>query len=183
MTASQSWSSDQINTLRTMWADNATSYEIGLKVGKSRSAVSGKISRLELQKKGAPLVRSSFWNLCRETKFKKMWIDGISIDEIAAYFNITKSSIAHKRGRLKLIPRNRGGKNKSVTTVHNPYVAPKPKPTAKPVMVPVPLLERTGCCFPVDRKDGRHLFCNNIGELVRHSIYCDYHKQEMIRRQ
>jgi hypothetical protein len=189
MTASQSWSIDQLNTLRTMWADNATSYEIGLKVGKSRSAVSGKISRLKLTRnpvtkatKKVTLVPKNFWFTEKEGEFAKLWNDGVVIDVIAKYFGVSNRAVSSKRVRMGLLPRLDRGQKKAAVTVHKPYVAPKPK-VIKPIMVPVPLLERTGCCFPVDRANGRHLFCNNIGELVRHSIYCDYHKQEMIRRQ
>ena len=184
MTANPTWSHDQITTLRQRWASGATSYQISTEIGKTRSAVLGKISRLGLAKKGAPVIKPKIWLIGEEIELGKMWEKGIPLAVIGKRFGVSPRAISAKRERLGMTPRPIGN--------HNPYGRPKlsatkrllkpmarhkPKPINAPTCEPVGLFQRIGCAFPVKRTT-EHLFCNSVTEKT----YCDYHAQIMVQQ-
>lgn len=52
------WTSEDLTTLRTMWADNIPSAEIGRAINRNADAVTGKARRLGLPKRESPILGS-----------------------------------------------------------------------------------------------------------------------------
>jgi hypothetical protein len=48
-----------------------------------------------------------------------------------------------------------------------------------PESIPVPLMERTGCCYPTT-PEGPHLFCN--APTSGTTDYCEFHRRVMYPR-
>lgn len=130
------------------------------------------------------------WGVDAVDAFASMWRDGLPVKEIADRLSVTVSAVNKKRWRLGLEPRsiNIGSKNRwakekaskpqSFTITPRAPTPYKAKQLNHPLgMVPVALLERTGCAFAVDRIDGVWLFCDCTTEAV--SDYCSTHKSQM----
>jgi hypothetical protein len=188
------WTDDRIDLLKKKWADNVKTSQIAIDLGLTRNAIIGKAHRLNLKSRSnLPHVIIKFkpWPPEIEAEFIKLWNDNVPVIEMAEHFKMTGPAISKKRFRMGLSPRtsSNGGtarwrdhiKSSPATTskIKPPYV---PKKIEHPPMTPVNLFDRTGCCFPVDRVNNQHLFCNNSGELIGHSIYCNFHGKEMDRK-
>ena len=117
--------------------------------------------------------------------------EGLPNAEIASRLVITRKSVTGRVSTLKLPLRDaqfsaniRWGKKedrKSLKPVaYRKGVVTGPRFFAvveAPDAVPVGLMERTGCAYPVTER-GPHLFCNAACE----GSYCEFHRQVMYKR-
>ena len=137
------------------------------------------------------------WNAENVSKLEKLWAEGYSCSEIACRIStgITRNAVIGKVHRLKLTPRvmripvtptQRQAKREKKermkkNCIRSHDIAPVIRfPKAPPKMIEPPnsahvtLVNRTGCCWPVN-DGGPFLFCN----ADRHgkSDYCEFHLQ------
>lgn len=132
MSLINSWTMEQLDTLRKMWAEGRTAREIGAVLKRNRNSILGKAHRLGLPKH-----------------------DGAN----------TPRKPDVRVGRVRTFPKQ---KHKRLPPMHLQIVT-------APDTVPVPLNDRTGCCYPTTA-EGPHLFCNapkSTGD------YCEFHYQLM----
>jgi len=137
------------------------------------------------------LAPQPFWTDDRVKELSILWAEGFTARQIEARLGAPSRNAvlgkAHRLGlpaRPKPEPKKPKPKGKNIyfgTGFHRrpklatPPSMPKPVPLP-PVVKPVPLHERTGCCFPVN--NGKpYLFCNEPTEA--HS-YCAYHWRRMV---
>lgn len=132
----------------------------------------------------------------------KLFADGKSFSEIGKAMGRTKNSVISRSRKLKLGSRGdlhtqRMASRSAKMRKYN--AAPKPKQKhfslkrttpreRKPPMFlrvvtapdskPVPLVDRTGCCYPTT-PHGPHLFCN---EPTQGRDYCEFHHSVMYKR-
>jgi hypothetical protein len=102
--AETDWPEARIERLKSLYADRWTLNAIGDMLRVSRSAVAGKVSRLELQKRGSGYRRSKedTWSEGEITALKKMWGEGASIKSIGRYMERSEGSVLSKSLRLGL---------------------------------------------------------------------------------
>lgn len=137
------------------------------------------------------------WTEEQDTTLRTMRDDGASYDEIGSVLGVTRNAVSGRVNRLKLVPRPQdyAGKAAKRWQVTNRPAKAKPlhlkpmnwrkgKPTPPmffavheaPKAVPVPLIDRTGCCYPVT-EHGPHLFCNEATD----GSYCKFHRSVMYK--
>lgn len=143
-------------------------------------------------------MNSEPWTMERLDTLRAMWADGKTCLQIAAALKTSRSAIAGKVRRLKLDRRTPAHSAK--VRWENAPRAPRPKtggfrlidrtkpyhrtepvhcaPVEAPRAIPVHLLERTGCCYPVTEAKP-HLFCN--AAIEDDASYCDFHHSVMYR--
>lgn len=143
------WPIESIDTLRRMWVDGASFSEIGRAVRKSRSAVAGKARRLGLQSRGQEHFRQQAAKAAR-----MRWDSTPRIVKTKTHFSLRRTTPKTRKPPMHL------------------RVVPVPE------SIPVPLMERTGCCYPVT-PEGPHLFCNLPTEK---GDYCKWHTRVMYPR-
>lgn len=141
------WTMEQIDTVRRMWADGATLSQIGAAVNRSRSAVAGKVDRLELPKKTAAAIAA-----LNAHNAAKRW-EGRP-HKPSKPFTFKKAHPKERKPPMFL------------------------RVVSVPDSKPVPLGERTGCCYPTTGEKP-HLFCN---EPLAHGDYCETHYWVMYPR-
>lgn len=143
------------------------------------------------------------WSPSDDARLRAMWADGYSLAMIGVDIKRTKGSVGKRAERLKLpdrvvtkampgarlprlargvsstLPRARSIAPKGITFRDGPSKPPTffAVPVA-PDSVPVPLWERTGCAFPVERTT-QHLFCDM--PVTEPGCYCTFHHQRMYR--
>lgn len=102
------WSDSQTETLKVMWLDGAYLSVIGERLGLSRSAIAGKVSRLRLPKRGRGSERlaDSTWDEDKAEILKTMWAAGVQIKVIGRTIGRTPGSVLSKALRLGLPRRN-----------------------------------------------------------------------------
>jgi hypothetical protein len=110
---------------------------------------------------------------------------GQSMVEVGNHFGVSRQAVAgilfRARASGRIITAGLPGRHHR--TGNEPFKPPTPHKAAKPavatpVMIPVGLMERTGCAFPVGRTT-QHLFCNNTCD--GNSSYCGYHSRLMVQ--
>jgi hypothetical protein len=92
------WNDHTIALLREMWADGVGTYEIGQRLGFSKSAVCGKVDRLELPERPRGTVGNAKLPPGAAEKIKAMHESGNTIREIAAAVGIGKDRVARTIG-------------------------------------------------------------------------------------
>lgn len=133
------WTMQQLDTLRAMWAEGATCSEIGTALNRSRSAIAGKVRRMDLPRRTQAHSAHKRWeNTPRPPKPQKPFL--------------FKQCKPHERKPPMFL-----------------------RVVSVPDSKPVPLVERTGCCYPTTGQ-GPHLFCN---EPVQSGDYCEFHRSVM----
>jgi transposase-like protein len=183
----KNWTPEDRQTALSMRAAGKTFAEIGQALGRKGKNVKSFVN--DLQRRDPDYVRSkphSFdWSTSKIDEAFARIADGDSINAVAAYFGVGKTTISRMlfkqkaHGRIPDRPKMdktkpAAQKRYSVTNVA-PYV---PKNIQHPPMNPVGLFKRTGCCFPIN--NGRpYLYCNNPGQCYDESVYCDFHKTEL----
>lgn len=151
-----------------------------------------------------PLKSSHRWQDTDKQTAITMFVAGSSYSEIGAILGVSRCSVGGMFNRMRAagkIPSevlaraaippkaNKGkgrGNRKRPRTAYNLLYRPGKFPTPPqprrhvehPPMTPVRLLERTGCCFPVN-DGGPYLFCNN--ETHFPTSYCLFHGNLMVR--
>jgi hypothetical protein len=135
------WTMVHIDTLRSMWAEGATFSEIGLALSRSRSCIAGKVRRLGLPKRGAAHVA----RVCRQNA-EKRWAEPRP-PKAPKPFSLKRTTPKERKPPMFL------------------------RVVSVPESKPVPLMERTGCCYPTT-PEGPHLFCN---EPAGRGDYCEFH--------
>ena len=131
---------------------------------------------------------------------RRMWAEGASLSEIGAVLGRTRSSVAGRVRRLGL-PKKGASHNRHAASVKAAqarwgeprikkpfsFKQAKPKERKPPMLLrvvsvpdskPVPLQERTGCCYPTTT-ESPHLFCN---ERTEGGSYCNFHRAVMYPR-
>lgn len=136
------WTIEAIDALKALHAEGKTRSEIGAALGVSRSAVSGKIDRLNLPKRGLDHTRK-----VAAMNARKRW---------DATLRLPRSATAPRKNSERKVP-----------MLLRVVIAPESRP--------VPLMERTGCCYPTT-VDGPHLFCDLTTEA---GAYCEFHQRVM----
>jgi hypothetical protein len=107
-----SWPAHRVARLRLLWHRGLSTAEIGRLLGVSKSAVVGKIDRLELPPPSAELQarkrrlagRPPFWPASRIAKLRKLW-GTLSNAAIARELGISKAAVFRQARRLALPPR------------------------------------------------------------------------------
>jgi len=107
------WTPEQVETLRRLWPDESVSAaEIGRRIGKSRSAVLGRVWR-----DGHTPRRSNeelAWPPERIARLRELWADkSLTTANIAAILGTTRQTIQHRARRLSLPKRERTYPNRS----------------------------------------------------------------------
>lgn len=142
------WTADKIDTLRQMWANGATFSQIGMALHRSRSAIAGKVRRLKLPKRGADHLRA-----VNAQNAAKRW-ENTAHKPKSRHFSLKRTSPKERKPPMHL------------------------RVVSVPESKPVPLMERTGCCFPTT-SDRPHLFCDlPLGR----GAYCQTHYKVMYPR-
>jgi transposase len=108
------WSANRVARLRLLWRRGLSTAEIGRLLGVSKSAVVGKIDRLELPPPSAELQarkrrhagRSLFWVAKRVAKLRKLW-GTKSNAAIGRKLGVSKAAVFRQAHRLGLPPRRR----------------------------------------------------------------------------
>ena len=138
------------------------------------------------------------WKPEDDDKLAHLRDEGLSYSEIGQHFGVSRNAISGRVNRLKLKPRtNEHSANMRWHGSGKPERKPKSKPMPlkpftyrkgivtpprffaildAPNAVPVPLMERTGCCYPVTEHKP-HLFCNAETD----GSYCEFHRSLMYR--
>jgi hypothetical protein len=106
------WSAKRVARLRLLWRKGLSTAEIGRLLDVSKSAVAGKIDRLELPPPSAELQarkrrhagRPPFWPANRIAKLRKLW-GTRSNAAIARELGISKATVFRQARRLALPPR------------------------------------------------------------------------------
>lgn len=142
------WTADAIDTLRQMWAEGASFSEIGNRIRKTRCAVAGKVRRLKLPSRGHEHFRQQAAKAAR-----RRW-DAIPREQKPKFFRLTPTRPKERKPPMLL------------------------RVVSVPDSIPVPLMERTGCCYPTTI-DGPHLFCN---VPTAKGDYCEFHHKVMYPR-
>ena len=109
-----SWPANRVARLRLLWRRGLSTAEIGRLLGVSKSAVVGKIDRLELPPPRAELQarkrrhagRPPFWPANRIAKLRKLW-GTLSKAAIARELGISKATVFRQARRLALPLRRR----------------------------------------------------------------------------
>lgn len=141
------------------------------------------------------------WTIEQIDTVRRMWADGATLSQIGAAVNRSRSAVAGKVDRLKLPKKTpatiaeMNARNAAKRWEGKPHKPSKPftfkkahpkerKPpmflrvVSVPGSKPVPLHERTGCCYPTTGEKP-HLFCN---EPTEGRDYCEYHMAVMYPR-
>ena len=187
------WTEEQDQTLIALRSDGYSAAEIGAKIGFSRNAVLGRVYRLNLppldpnyrrtERKAivstSPNVRP--WSVDEDDLLAQLRADGISNYAIAAKLGRAIRTVAKRVTELKL-----HRKKQAIQDRHYMLGPPRSKtPTPPKFFVsqvapgssPVPLIYRTGCCYPVtDEKP--HKFCNEPAD----GSYCEFHRSIMYHK-
>jgi transposase len=108
------WSANRIARLRLLWRRGLSTAEIGQLLGVSKSAVVGKIDRLELPPPSAELQarkrrragRPPFWVANRIAKLRKLW-GTKSKAAIGRKLGVSEAAVFRQAHRLGLPPRRR----------------------------------------------------------------------------
>jgi len=139
------------------------------------------------------------WTMKALDTLRAMHAEGKTFLEIGNAIGISRNAVAGKAHRLKLPLRDQSfsASKRWAQTERTPRVKKPTKPflitnkrERKPPMqlrvvtvpdaVPVPLIERTGCCYPTTTEKP-HLFCNQpTGEKT--GDYCAFHYKLMYPR-
>ena len=138
------------------------------------------------------------WTETEDARLISMRDDGASYAEIGSVLGVTRNAVSGRVNRLKLVPRPQDYAGKAAKRWQNtprpakakpmhlkPMNWRKGKPTPPkffavyeaPKAVPVDLIERTGCCYPVTEHKP-HKFCNAETES---GDYCKFHRAVMYR--
>ncbi|HEX7199250.1 MAG TPA: GcrA family cell cycle regulator [Dongiaceae bacterium] len=107
------WPAERVTRLRLLWRRGLSAAEIGRLLGMSKSAVVGKIDRLELPPPSAELQarkrrragRPPFWVARRIARLRKLW-GTLSHAAIARELGISKAAVFRQARRLALPPRS-----------------------------------------------------------------------------
>lgn len=137
------------------------------------------------------MSRITEWTPADLDTLRKMWTAGASAREIAYALGRSRNSVLGKIHRLNLETRTNLRRKPEAPRIGRVRSFPPQKHERKPPMlpmlqrvvvvpdaVPVPLLERTGCCYPVTTTSP-HLFCNAQTEG---RDYCETHYRIMYYR-
>lgn len=140
------WTPETIDALRKLHAEGKTYTEIANALGTSKNSVSGKIDRLKIPARGRNHMRR-----VNQQNALKRWGDG----ERPPPNRKPVNTLVRKRTERK------------APMLLRVVIAPESNP--------VPLIERTGCCYPTTT-EGPHLFCNLPTEA---GPYCEFHQRVM----
>lgn len=193
------WTEEQDTTLRTMRDEGRSYADIGKALGTTRNAVSGRVNRLKLPPRTGQYSAQMRWHgrvdadgyadVCRtwtredDGTLIRMRTEGVCDAAIAQSLGRSLSSVRGRVARLGVPPR--ASSIKPAQSLPKPFTYRKGKATPPkffavheaPNAVPVDLIERTGCCYPVtDHKP--HMFCNAETES---GDYCKFHRAVMYR--
>lgn len=139
------WTMEQLDTLRRMWVEGASYTEIAIAVGKSRNSIAGKSHRLGLPKRDMEHFRRKSAESAR-----KRWGEPREKPK-PKHFSLKRCQPKERKPPMML------------------------RVVSAPDSKPVPLIERTGCCYPTS-EEKPHLFCN---EPVNSGEYCEFHYRVM----
>jgi len=130
------------------------------------------------------------WTPDEDVALRALHAEGKSFTEIAHIMGRSKNSLIGRAYRLNL-PKRIPGAPRRYQDRSQRVRLPKPVSTRterKPPMFlrvvtapeskPVPLMERTGCCYPTTN-EGPFLFCN--APPSGHTDYCEFHRRLMYR--
>lgn len=121
------WRPEQIDALKSMWADGAFLSDIGKKLGVSRGAIAGKIHRLKLPKRGRGSERlaDDTWTSEATEILKRMWAEGASAPAIAGVVRRSRGAVGTKANRLGL-PRRQAPPIKRARPHRHSFQGPRP---------------------------------------------------------
>ena len=143
-----SWTMEAIDTLRRMWVEGASYTDIAVTLGRSRSGIAGKVRRLKLPKRGAAHIA----RVSSQNALKR-WGEPREKPK-PKHFSLKRTTPKERKPPMFL------------------------RVVSVPDSQPVPLIERTGCCYPTTNEKP-HLFCN---EPTGRGDYCEFHFQVMYPR-
>lgn len=139
------------------------------------------------------MSRCIHWTPEEDATLRALYAEGKSFAEIGRAVGRTKNATISRSRKLKLPLRGvehirrMAARTAETRKAKAPPRISKPKERKAPMFLrvvsvpqstPVPLMERTGCCYPTTEK-GPHLFCN---EPTRGSDYCEFHLRVMYPR-
>lgn len=177
------WTIERISKIREMHAEGHPASYIAAAIGggATRCAVIGKLHRLGLGALGKGTPRS--WTFERDQKLKEMHAAGVLFEDIAAAIGVTRKAAMNRASKLGLPKRetcfgsgfhiNHRRSRPRAPRVFRPLPETMERPSLEGA---VPLLEVTGCKWPVTPHDvgkGEHLFCNHA--IDGNGSYCPYH--------
>jgi hypothetical protein len=104
------WSAKRVARLRLLWRRGLSTAEIGRLLGVSKSAVAGKIDRLELPPPSAEIQarkrrragRSPFWVAKRVAKLRELW--GTTSNSTIGKLGVSAAAVFRQTHRLGLSP-------------------------------------------------------------------------------
>lgn len=138
-----------------------------------------------------------FWTPAEDAQLRALYDEGKSFTEMGKALKRTKNSCISRSRRLKFPPRGdlhisrmakrsvgmrkRNGAHKPLRIITHRKTERRPpmylRVVSAPESRPVPLMERTGCCYPTT-DEGPHLFCN---VPTNGTDYCEFHRRLMYR--
>lgn len=174
------WTEDGIaEAMRLKNVEGLTFAAIAERFNVTRNVIAGVIFR-EVNRDD---IRVNIWTTERVEKLRQMYEDQRSYFVISQAIGVSESSVRRKARILGLPSRTQdssvrfrwiGGKpSRNVRTPPRAFAV-----VLAPDTTPVPLMERTGCCYPTT-EHSPHLFCN---AEVSKSSYCDFHQRVMYGR-
>ncbi|WP_207747539.1 GcrA family cell cycle regulator [Pelagibacterium limicola] len=149
------WTEGRVKTLAHMWAEGLSAAEIAAHLGGvTRMAVIGKVHRLKLPKRAA----------AQSTPKRKRSEIARKRPARPQAASVAAKPVAQKTPR---------GIKQACTDAEGIRLLRSAAWAPLHGTAPVPLLERTGCCWPVDGPAGETLFCNAARD--GHHTYCATH--------
>lgn len=186
------WTDEQDTTLRTMRDEGRSYADIGKALGVTRNAISGRVNRLKLEARTAEYSAQMRWHGHADAKawtpeeddtLARLRAENMLDADIASRLGRSLRSIKGRVARLGLRPKK--AYRRPAMSLPKPFtyrkgVVTEPRFFAvveAPDSVPVGLMSRTGCCYPVTESKP-HLFCNAKKER---GDYCEFHRAIMYR--
>lgn len=190
------WTREATETVRAKLAEGWSRTMIAKVLGTTRSAVSGKASRLGIkggmEKIETAKQRGDAWTDEQNDTFRRMWNAGESVEAIAEATGRTVRAMYDRRSALGLKPRPRKAPNKRFHPPSAPPVTPETKAMTPLERVesgfgvvssnPVCLADhKDGCRWPLGPRDTVK-YCNNPVRGIGHygHLYCEGHYSRLI---
>lgn len=142
------WTPDEDDMLRNLFAEGKSYSQIGAAVGRTKNAAISRSRKLKLGSRGDLHTQRM---ASRSAKMRKY---NAPAKPKQKHFSLKRTTPRERKPPM--------------------FLRVVPAPDSKPV----PLVDRTGCCYPTT-PHGPHLFCN---EPTQGRDYCEFHHNVMYKR-
>jgi hypothetical protein len=189
------WSEERIKQMLTLWNEGHSGGQIARIMGVTRSAVMGKIGRMDVPKREgyaphndrvAPVNMSS-WDDEKDAKLRQWYVDDLESPEtISLRLNLARSTVARRLKTLNIPIRGRVMGQLARAKMRGPADArpmPKPKPGQSSFVClgeSVGLMDLTSqsCRWPQEQPGAEMRYCGRQKDL---GPYCYHHARLAIR--